>query len=142
MIYLDLPEGFEVELDEEDFETDTEDPEKIKRKIKVVEEELENLSDVEWIYAKRLLKYGLACWIFGLATFISVAIIYKGPGLLLNAPPLSISLLVLAGATVVVVSAILIQRYQKEMDKLEDLRKKLLSRYESMLLKKVEENIS
>ncbi len=139
---MDKPEEIEDFIEKEEVEVESTDPEEIKRKIQIVEDELENLSNIEWVYAKRLLKYGLAAWVFGLSAFVSSLIIYQGPEIILNAPPLSFSFLFLAGAAPVIISIILIQRYRKEMDELEKIREKLLSEYESVLLKKVEENIA
>ncbi len=133
---------FEIDIDEEDVEPETSDPEEIKRKLRIIEEELDNLSDIEWIYAKRLLKYGVAAWIFGIAAFISALMIFYGPDFFTATPATAYSLLILAGAAPVILSVIFIRRYRKEMEKLDGIREKLLSDYEKALLDKVEDNIA
>jgi len=56
--------------------------------------------------------------------------------------PISVSLLVIAGAAPVITTVFLIQRHRRKMSRLEQIRKRLLSQHESTLLKKIEENIA
>lgn len=52
------PEEFKELLKEEGIEVDTNSAMDLRRKIRVVEE-LRNVSDLQWTYAKRLLKFGM-----------------------------------------------------------------------------------
>lgn len=135
------PEELEELLEKEEMEVDRESPADIKRTVQVVESELNNLSDIQWTYAKSLLKFGWAAWIFGISAFIASLLMYGGPGLILGAPAVSISLLVGAGAAPVVITVALIQRHRRRIGRLERVRRGLLSQYESTLLKKVGEGI-
>ncbi len=134
-------EDFGEIMEEENLDLGSKDPEEIRRKIEVVEEELQNLSDVEWGYAKRLLKYGLAAWVFGLSVFLFSLVSFRGPEILWGAPPLTFSLLIIAGAAPVIFTSFFIQRYRKEKTDLGKIRGDLLNNYEKMLLKKLEEDI-
>lgn len=129
-------------LEKESIELDEDSPEDIKRKVQVVENELENLSNLQWSYAKQLLKFGWAAWVFGVAAFVASLIVYQGPSLVFNAPVLSISLLIIAGAAPVIVTIFLIQKHRRKINRLERIRKGLLTQYESTLLKKMEEKIA
>lgn len=114
----------------------------IKHELSVVERELGNLVKFQWGYAKGMLKFGIAAWIFGLAIFASTLLIYRGPELILGAPGISLSLLVGAAAAPVVITVIMLQKHRLKMKRLERIRKGLLSEYERTLLREVEENIT
>ncbi|MBS3815454.1 MAG: hypothetical protein KGY45_02680 [Hadesarchaea archaeon] len=114
----------------------------IKHDLQVVERELNNLVNFHWKYAKRMLKFGSAAWILGLAIFVSALILYRGPELILDAPAISLSLIIGAAAAPITITAVLLKRYQKRIKRLERIRQGLLSEYESSLLGKMEEDIS
>lgn len=116
-------------------------PEEIKRRLKVVERELDNLLKSQWTYAKRMLKFGSAAWIFGLSAFITALLIYQGPTLILNAPPISISLLIGALAAPIAITSALLLRQRRKVKRLERVRLGLLSQHEKALLRRVEEDI-
>lgn len=139
---LDDVKDFEVDIDEEKMEPEEASPEDIKRKLTVIEDELENLSSVQWVYAKRLLKYGIGAWIFGIAAFAATIAVLWGPEIIFEASPTIYSLLIIAGAAPILVSVVFIRRFRKKSDRLENLRNSLLNNYESALLDKVEDNIS
>lgn len=136
-----MTESEEVEevLDEADLEEKS--PQAVKRKINVIEKELKNTSDLEWVYSKQLLKVGMATWIFGICTFVAAVILYKGPHFILNAPPISKALLIAAGAAPIIITVIFIQSYRRKVNRLKRIRKQLLSIHEKGLLKKVEDDI-
>lgn len=138
-----MPEKEKLEklMEEEELELDEESIQGIKRDLRVVEEELDNVSDFQWEYSKKLLRFGWAAWIFGISAFVASIIIYEGPGLIMNAPALSLSLLVGAGAAPIIVTIILIQRNRRRMERLGMIRDGLITQYKKTLLKKVEENI-
>lgn len=131
------------ELDEilDEVELEERSPQAVKRKINVIENELKNTSDLEWVYSKQLLKVGMATWIFGICTFVAAVILYRGPQFILNAPPISKALLIAAGVAPIIITVIFIQNYRRKVDRLKRIRKQLLSVHERGLLKKVEDNI-
>ncbi len=139
---LDDVKDFDVDIDEEEMEPEEASPDDIKRKLSVIEDELENLSSVQWVYAKRLLKYGIGAWIFGIAAFAATMAIFWGPEVIFEASPMIYFLLIIAGVAPILVSVVFIRRFRKKSDKLENLRNNLLNNYESALLDKVEDNIS
>lgn len=116
--------------------------EEVKHRLGVVERELDNLVKFQWKYAKQMLKFGTAAWIFGLAVFVTTLTIYQGPELLFDAPSISISLLVIAAVAPVIITVIMLQKYRSKMRRLERIRQGLLTQYEETLLKKMEENIT
>lgn len=131
------------ELDEilDEVELEERSPQAVKRKINVIENELKNTSDLEWVYSKQLLKVGMATWIFGICTFVAAVILYRGPQFILNAPPISKALLIAAGVAPIIITVLFIQNYRRKVDRLKRIRKQLLSVHERGLLKKVEDNI-
>lgn len=135
-------EKLEGLLKKENIELDKDSTEDIKRKVRTVESELDNLSNLQWSYAKYLLKFGWAAWLLGICAFIASLLVYGGPSLLFEAPEVPIPLLIVAGAVPVFITVVLIQRYRRRINRLERIREGLLSQYESTLLKKVEENIT
>ncbi len=131
-------EEIEEELEEEELEE--KGPEAIKRKFEVVEKELKNTSNLEWDYSKKLLKVGMATWIFGISAYVAAVMIFKGPLFILEAPPISKALLIAAGAAPVLVTVLFVQNYRRKINRLERIRKQLLANYEEELLKKVEDD--
>lgn len=138
---MENKESLEELLEEEDFDAEEKDPEEIKRKVQLVEDELSRLSDIKWDYAKSLLKFGFSAWFFGFSAYIASLLILEGPGFILDAPPLALSLLILAGAAPVIISVIFVFVYGKRMGRLDRLRSNLLSRYEKTLLELAKEDI-
>ena len=109
----------------------------IKRELGIAERELKHITEFQWSYAKRMLKFGLASWVFGVATFFSVLIVYD-PGLVFGtSAPVAWSLLVFAAAVPVMIVIVLIRRFVVEIKRLERIRKALLGEYERALLKRV-----
>ena len=109
----------------------------IKRELEIAERELKHITDFQWIYAKRMLKFGLASWIFGVSTFFSVLIVYNPSLVSGTSSPVAWSLLIFAAAVPVMIVAVLIRRFVVEIKRLERIRKALLGEYERALLKRV-----
>ena len=40
-----------------------------KRELETLQHELNRLIEIQWTYAKRMLKFGVAAWVFGLSLF-------------------------------------------------------------------------
>jgi membrane protein implicated in regulation of membrane protease activity len=113
----------------------------IRRELRVVERELSNLIRIQWTYAKRMLKFGMAAWIFGLCTFF-LAIVILNPGLIWEAPLLAAPLLVIAAAAPVLITAVVIRKFSYKIKRLERIRRGLLVQYEKAVLKRIGEMIS
>lgn len=113
----------------------------IKRELEIAERELRRITELQWAYAKSMLKFGFASWIFGMSTFFSVLITYDSK--LLSGAPASVvwALLVLAAAAPVVITAVLVRKFVVKIKRVERVRKALLSEYEKVILKRVKEII-
>lgn len=114
----------------------------IKRKLQIIERELDNINKLQWSYAKHMFKFGIAAWVFGIATFVSALMIYQGPGLIAEAPSISISLLVLAAAVPIFITVVAIRKFSRKIKRLEQVRRGLLAEYERTLLKEVGKLVS
>lgn len=66
------------DLGRESAERKNKDVEEIKRELKEVTQEIDNLQELQWTYSKQMLKFGFAAWIFGLSTFITTVLISRG----------------------------------------------------------------
>lgn len=108
----------------------------LKREIGIIERELGHLTELQWMYSKRLMKFGFATWVFGIATFSS-SLILINPGLIMVTPPIAVSLLILAAVAPVVITVLLIQKFRTKIRHLEHVRRRLLTEYEMTLLKRV-----
>jgi len=113
----------------------------IKRELEIVERELRRITEFQWTYAKRMLKFGFASWIFGVSTFFSVIIIYGSS--LPSGMSASIAgpLLIFAAAVPVMIIAVFIRKFVAEIKHFERVRKALLVEYERVILKRVGEII-
>lgn len=109
-------------------------PERLHEELGSVEEELDSLLEFQWSYVRGLLKFGLASWVFGLSMFVASLLMIHGPSLVLNAPPISISLLVGAVAAPFLITAVLLRRYKRKIKELKKEREDLKSRYEKAFL--------
>jgi hypothetical protein len=108
----------------------------VKRELEVLERELGHLHEVQWTYAKQLLKFGIASWIFGLSTFF-LAIIVLDASLLGRMQPISISLLVFAAAAPILITAMRISRFRIKINRMEYTRGTLLAVYQRAILKRI-----
>ncbi len=111
---------------------------KLKRELEVLERELNHLIEIQWAYAKRMLKFGVAAWVFGLSLFFS-AIIISDVTLLSKTPAISISLIILAAAAPIFITAALIRKFAGKIRRLERVRRMMLMKYEKAILKRAGE---
>lgn len=114
----------------------------IKRELQVLERELSNLVEIQWDYAKRMLKFGAATWLLGISIFVLSIIVYSGGGFITEVPPISVSLLISAAAVPLFMTAIIIHKFSKEIKRHERIRHGLLLEYERSLLREVGELVS
>jgi hypothetical protein len=110
----------------------------IKRELEVLERELRHLHEIQWTYAKQLLKFGVASWIFGLSTFF-LAIIILDASLLGRMQPISILLLVFAAAAPLWITAMRIRKFQIKINRMEYTRGTLLAGHQRAILKRIVE---
>lgn len=115
---------------------------KIKRELTIIERELNRLIGLQWKYAKGMLKFGLFSWILGIAMFLWTLLIYQGPELIPQTPPISVSLLIFAAAIPIFITVVTIRKFSKKVRHLERIRHGMLSEYERSLLREVHERIS
>lgn len=109
----------------------------IKRRIQTADRELRHLNEVQWIYSKRMLKFGMGAWIFGLSTFFS-AIIIMDAQLLGPSYQIWLPILIIALAAPVAITASLIRKFAFKIKQVERIRRSLLAEYEKAILKRVE----
>jgi len=107
-------------------------PVDIKRQLRIIERELNSLNKAQWSYAKNMLKFGLACWILGISAFF-LAIMMTNAELFGVAQPVWASLLVVALAAPVTVTAVFVRRISTKIKCLERIRRGLLAEYFSTL---------
>lgn len=108
----------------------------IKRKLDLLEHELSRLQKIQWIYAKQMLMFGAASWIFGLSTFFLVAILLD-PSILGRMAPISISLLLLAAAVPIVMTVRGIRKFRIKINRMEYMQGTLLARYRREILERI-----
>jgi hypothetical protein len=109
---------------------------RIKRELDILERELNHLIEIQWTYAKRMLKFGVASWIFGLSVFFS-AIVILGASLLGGIPPISIFLLAFAAAVPILITAVRIRKFDIIIKRQECMRRGLLAGYQRAILKRI-----
>ncbi len=112
----------------------TEKIEELNKRLQETRDELQELLDTHSDYARGLLKFGLASWVFALSLFVSFLLIYYGPSIIFHSPPLSISLLIGALATTFVVSAGFLANKRRKINKLKEKREKFEDKYHKNLL--------
>jgi len=111
----------------------------IKRELAIAERELRHITELQWTYAKRMLKFGFASWIFGISSFFSLLIIYDSK--LLGESLLATPLLIVAAAAPIAITAVLLRKFSAKIKRIEHMRKSLLTEYERAILKRVGEII-
>ncbi len=105
----------------------------IKRELEVTERELHHITEFQWIYAKRMLKFGFASWIFGLILFFLILVIR---GLeFLGKLSLAYPLLIIAIAVPILITAFYVHKFSAKIKRLDRVRKMLLTEYEEAILK-------
>lgn len=112
----------------------------IKRQLQATDRELGRLHGLQWIYAKRLLKFGVIFWVFGLGMFFS-AIIIINANLLPQSYGIWAPLLIIGLAAPVIITAVVLRKFAAKVKYLERLRHTLLTEYERAILKRVEKII-
>ena len=106
----------------------------IKRELEITERELRRATEFQWIYAKRMLRFGFASWIFGLFLFFLILVIR---GLeFLGRLSVAYPLLIIAIAVPVFITAFSVRRFNAKIKRLERIRKLLLTDYERAILKR------
>jgi hypothetical protein len=105
----------------------------IKRRLENLERELSRLQEIQRIYARQMLKFGIASWIFGLSIFFLAAIILD-PSLPGRMSPVSISLLALAAAGPISITGVGIRNFRVKIDRMECIRGTLLASYRRDIL--------
>lgn len=113
----------------------------LKKQLQTTDRELSRLHQIQWLYSKRMLKFGMASWIFGLATFF-FAVILMDAQLLTATFNVWVPLLIIALAVPVMITVVMIRKFARKIRYLERLRHGLLTEYERALLKKVEKMIT
>lgn len=105
----------------------------IKRRFQVADRELSRLNELQWLYAKRLLRSGIIFWVFSLGVFFS-AIIIINVNLLPQSCGIWGSLLIIGLAAPVIITAVVVRKFVAKIKYLERLRHTLLTEYKRAIL--------
>ena len=111
---------------------------RIKRELEILERELNRLTEIRWTYAKRMLKFGAASWIFGLFAFFFTVVV-SDASLIGRIPSIAISLLGFAAAGPILITAVRIHRFGVVIKRQECMRCTLLASYRRAILKRIVE---
>jgi len=106
----------------------------IKRELEITERELRHITEFQWVYAKRMLRFGFASWIFGLFLFF-VILIVRGLEFL-GRLSLAYPLLITAIAVPIFITAFSVHKFNAKIKRFERIRKSLLTEYETAILKR------
>nr|AGF93412.1 membrane protein containing ATP-binding region, ATPase-like protein [uncultured organism] len=125
-------------------ELEESEPEEVKNRLQITKEKIEEMLKSQWAYAKKMLKFSLASWIFGVSVFAAFTVIYLGGfAFIIEALPLVISFLIGGLAVPIIISAILIGKKRKKIRKLDSIKSDLVSNYEKAIIasekRKIEE---
>jgi amino acid transporter len=106
----------------------------IKRDLEITERELRRVTEFQWVYAKRMLRFGFFSWVFGLLLFFFILVIR---GLeFLGRLSLAYPLLIIAIAVPIFITAFFVHKFNAKIKRLERVRKLLLTDYEQAILKR------
>lgn len=106
----------------------------IKRDLEITERELRHITEFQWVYAKRMLRFGFFSWVFGLLLFFFILVIR---GLeFLGRLTLAYPLLIIAIAVPIFITAFFVHKFSVQIKRLERVRKLLLMEYEGAILKR------
>lgn len=115
----------------------------LKEKLRGTEEELGKVEKSVRLYSKRMVIFGFAAWIVGLASFFSSILISGGGEVVLSVSPFVKSVLVGAIAVPFGLTAILARRLRRRMEwSLRERRREILSSYHQKVLTFLEERSS
>ena len=111
-----------------------------KQKIRAADRELHRLIEVQWSCSKRMLKFDMASWVFGLSSFFSTITIAN---LHLLGTTLStwVPLLIVSLAVPIALTALLVRKFAVKIKHLETVRRRLLTEYKKAMLTRVGEMI-
>lgn len=106
----------------------------LRERLEETKEDMEDLLDSHSDYARQMLKFGLASWIFSLSLVISFLLLHYGPGVLLDLPPVLISLLIGGLAVAFIISAAFLAKKRSKIKELREQGEKLESEYQKNIL--------
>ena len=113
----------------------------IKRQLQITDRELSHQLELQWIYSKRLLKFGFISWILSLAIFL-FAIIIVNVHLISQAYGVWAPLLIVGFASPMIVTAVMLRKFSSKVKYLERIQSTLLTEYEKAILKRVEKLVN
>jgi len=107
----------------------------IKRQLRIAERELRHLKATQRLYVEKMLKFGLAAWVFGLSLFFFAIVMVNVE--LFGPPPVWISLLVGIPAAPVTITAVFIRKHAVKTKRLKRIRHGLIAKYKKAALRPV-----
>ncbi|MEW6593182.1 MAG: hypothetical protein AB1305_05915 [Candidatus Hadarchaeota archaeon] len=112
-----------------------------KRELQIIERDLYHLRRAQWIFAKNMMKMGMASWVVGLLMFLFGVVVFTGFQILFNTHGVWIPLIIIAMAVPIMITAVFVHRIVVKIRRLERARKALLDKYEKAMLKKVQKMV-
>lgn len=100
---------------------------RIEHKLVMLERKVNRLNEIRGMYTKRMLKFGAACWIFGLSTFF-FTVILSDASQIGRTPHISLSLLMSAAAAPILITALCVRKFGKKIERLKHMHHKLQTR--------------
>jgi uncharacterized protein with HEPN domain len=113
--------------------------EDIKQELDNLSSELREIVRTRWNYLVEMLRFSVAAWIFGFACFFTT-VLYLAPAPLIFYPS-SFSLLLIAEAAALVIIGLRLRRYDREMKRLAEARRRLLIEYQKLVLSYVKRTV-
>jgi len=107
----------------------------MKHELAMLERKVNHLHESRWAYTKRMLKFGAACWIFGLSTFFFTVII-PDASQIGRTPPISMSLLMSAAVAPILITAVHVRKFGTKIKLLNHMHRKLQTKYQIVVLKR------
>lgn len=104
----------------------------MERQLQITERELGHLKKIQRLYVKKMLKFGLAAWAFGLSVFFFAIVMVNVE--LLGPPPVWTSLLVGAPAAPVTITAVFVRKFAVKIKRLKRIRHGLMTKYKKAAL--------
>ena len=111
----------------------------IKQELDNLSSELREIMRARWNYLVEMLRFSVAAWIFGFVCFFST-LLYLAPAPLIFYPG-SFSLLLIGESAALIIIGLKLRKYDREMKRLAEARRKLLIEYQKLVLSYVKRTV-
>ncbi len=113
--------------------------EEVEQHLQITERKLHRLMGDSWFYTKNMLRFGFASWIFCLSIFFLAIVamsteLFGGAPLTWSSILVGTSLLVVAPAAPMMMTAVSVHKFETKIKRLRHIRRGLAAKYQSALL--------